>query len=101
MNFEAVKNRIGGGQLRKAWPLTVPKQDKLGGGGVEIMPSSPGSVLGAEMLSSHYLGGAQRSRGEGKLTQKLLTKLCKYWGLGQGTDKAYGRVPWWLSSREK
>lgn len=35
MNFEAVKNRIGGGELRKAWPLAVPKQDKLvlGGGG--------------------------------------------------------------------
>lgn len=75
-----MKNRIGGGELRKAWPLAVPKQDKLGGGGgcVEIMPSSPGSVLGAEILSSHYLGGAQRS-GEGKLTQKLLTKLSKYW----------------------
>lgn len=24
-----MKSKVGGGQLRKAWPLAVPKQDKL------------------------------------------------------------------------
>lgn len=29
MDFGAVKSRVGGGQLRKAWPLALSKQDKL------------------------------------------------------------------------
>lgn len=47
-------------------------QDSLGSGNRTAAPSS---VLEAEILSSHYLGGAQKSGGEGKHAQKELVKL--------------------------